>query len=134
MYDPAVYEAYGYAGGEAQLPGEHAAPDGCLLLALVDAKLAGCIALRKFSEGECEMRMLFVQPEFHGQGIDKTLVLRLLDEAKKLGYSSMRLETSTGMDSAHRLYRSLGFRDVQAYYAVEHSLKDVEMYMEKALG
>ena len=133
VYDPDVYRAYGYARGEAQLPGEYSAPDGCLLLAVVGSRPAGCIALRKFNESVCQMRMLFVHGEFHGRGVGRALVLGLLDEGKKMGYSSMCLETSPHMVAAHRLYISLGFREVQQYYDRQDSLKDITVFMEKPL-
>ena len=133
VYDPDAYGAYGYASGEAQLPGEYSAPDGCLLLAVVGSRPAGCIALRKFSEGICEMRMLFVHREFQGLGVGRALVLGLLDEGREMGYSSMCLETSTHMVSAHRLYTSLGFQEVQQYYDRQDSLKDIKTFMEKPL-
>lgn len=106
VYDPDVFKAYGYASGEAHLPGEYGAPDGRLLLAVVDSRPAGCIALRRFNESTCEMRMLFVQPEFQGLGVGRALVVALLDAGRKMGYSSMCLDTSRHMVSAHHLYAS----------------------------
>ena len=133
VYDPEVFNAYGYQGGEAPLRGEYGAPDGCLLLALVDSKPAGCVAFRRFDAGTCEMRMLFVQPEFQGLGVGRALVVGLLDAAKTMGYSSMCLETSRHMVSAHRLYASLGFREVGQYDDREDSLKDIRVFMERRL-
>ena len=134
VYDPDVFRAYGYGGGEAQLPGEYGAPDGCLLLALVDSRPAGCIALRRFSPSACEMRMLFVHPEFQGQGVGRALVEGLLDAGGRLGYSTMCLETSRHMAAAHRLYASLGFREVRKYDDREDSLDDIRVFMERPLG
>ena len=133
VYDPDVFKAYGYEGGEAHLPGEYAAPDGCLLLAVVDSRPAGCIALRKLDESTCEMRMLFVHPEFQGLGVGRALVVGLLEEGKKMGYSSMRLETSRHMVSAHHLYASIGFREVGRYHDRDDSLKEIETFMERRL-
>ena len=133
VYDPDVFRAYGYADGEAQLPGEYSAPGGCLLLAVVGSKPAGCIALREFSESACEMRMLFVPGEFQGLGVGRALVLGLLDAARRMGYSSMCLETTPHMVSAHRLYVSLGFQEVQPYHDRQDSLKDIKIFMERPL-
>jgi carbonic anhydrase len=134
VYDPEVFRAYGYESGEANLPGEYGAPDGCLLLAVLDSVPAGCIALRKFNESTCEMRMLFVHPEFQGLGVGRALVVGLLDEGRKMGYSSICLETSRHMVRAHRLYASLGFQEVGRYHNREDSLKDIETFMERQLA
>jgi GNAT superfamily N-acetyltransferase len=133
VYDPDVFRAYGYEGGEAQLPGEYGAPDGCLLLALVDSRPAGCVAIRRFNPSTCEMRMLFVHPDFQGLGIGRALVEALLDAGRTLGYSSMCLETSRHMVSAHRLYTSLGFREVRKYDEREDALDDIRVFMEQPL-
>ena len=134
VYDPDTFEAYGYAGGQAQLPGDYAPPDGCLLLALADSRPAGCVALRNLDETTCEMRMLFVQPAFQGLGIGRALVLRLLEEARSMGYSTMRLDTMRPMVSAHRLYGSLGFREVERSGDRHDSLADLKVFMERPLG
>ena len=54
---------------------------------------------------ESAMRMLFVDPEFQGLGVGRALVVGLLDEGRKMGYTSMCLDTSRHMVSAHRLPR-----------------------------
>jgi len=100
----------------ANLPGDYAPPDGRLLLASKDDQLAGCIALRKLGPQVCEMKRLFVRPEFRGTGLGKLLVQSIIDEARKLGHRHMRLDTLPGrMDTAIGLYRSIGFVEIGPY-------------------
>jgi len=99
------------------LPGKYSPPTGRLLLAYVDSKVAGCIALRKHDSDTSEMKRLFLRPHFRGMGLGKALVVKIIDEAKAIGYKHMCLDTIPGkMDSAIALYEAMGFEDISPYY------------------
>jgi ribosomal protein S18 acetylase RimI-like enzyme len=93
----------------------YAPPGGCYLLATVDNFLAGGVALRKFDAGICEMKRLFVNHAFRGQGIGRALCQALLRSAVSLGYHKMRLDTLERLVNANRLYEKLGFYEIPAY-------------------
>jgi ribosomal protein S18 acetylase RimI-like enzyme len=100
------------------LPGKYAPPDGRLFLAYSDRELAGCIAMRKLEDAICEMKRLFVRDEFRGASIGKTLVERVIADARAAGYKKMRLDTyPQKMAKAVRLYESHGFREIEPYYS-----------------
>jgi len=101
-----------------KLPGKYAPPQGRLILCRVKAAAAGCIAVQPLGEGICEMKRLYVRPEFRGMQLGLKLAEAIIEEARQIGYSAMRLDTIAGkMEHAITLYRSLGFQDIPPYYA-----------------
>jgi putative acetyltransferase len=119
-----------------RLSGEYAPPEGRLFLAEHDGKIAGCIALKKVAipnvSSACEMKRLYVRPEFRKYGVGRALAEKLIEEARKIGYQRMVLDTvPSKMPAAVALYRSLGFVERTPYY--DNPLEDV-LYMELDLG
>ena len=112
------------------LPGEFAGPRGRLLVAEEGGRIAGCVALRDLGDGACEMKRMFVYPEFHGRGIGLLLGRALIGEAKNIGYLKMLLDTGPGQREAQALYRKLGFRDVEPYYELSAELENWLVFME----
>jgi len=100
----------------AELPGDYTPPDGRLLLAEYENQLAGCVALHKIDAEICEMKRLYLRPTFRGKRIGRILTETVIREARTIGYRRMRLDTvEPVMKDAVALYRSLGFKQIEAY-------------------
>ena len=98
------------------LPGEYAPPRGAMFVAVEGERYLAMIALRPIDETAGEMKRLYVRPEARGRGLARRLIARLCDEARRLNYSELRLDTLPKMGEAQALYESYGFVDIEPYY------------------
>ena len=87
-------------------------PRGRLYLALHDGVPAGCIAMKPFDAQSCELKRLYVKPEFRGSGLGERLCRLILSEAEKAGYSKVLLDTLPFLHGAKHIYTKLGFKVV----------------------
>ena len=110
---------------------KYSAPTGALFIATYNATPVGCIALQPLLEAHtCEMKRLYVVPEYRNLKIGDALVKSLLQEAQLLGYTTMKLDTLERLQAAIQLYQKFGFETVTAYY--DNPLPSV-VYMQKKL-
>ena len=123
-------EFQGFSRELAELPGDYKSPAGCMLLAEATDGYAGCVALRPLHNNICEMKRLFVIPEYQGCGVGRALAEAVIGGARKQGYQRMRLDTVESMKAAQGLYFSLGFKTIEAYC---HNPLDNPSFMELEL-
>lgn len=108
-------EFQGFSGELRSLPGMYGSPKGALLLAKVDGIYVGTVGLRESGPGVAEMKRMFVLPEYQGRGVGYLLSEAFIEQAAKMGYSSIRLDSIPELDKALRLYQRLGFKEIEAY-------------------
>ena len=99
----------------SNFPGQYSPPDGRLYLARYASRAVGCVGLRKFEKRICEIKRLYVKPDFRGKAVGRNLAKKAIEAAKIIGYEYIRLDTLPSMESANRLYRSLGFEPIEPY-------------------
>lgn len=99
----------------ADLSEKYGLPDGRLYIAYYDDKLAGCVALRKLDEDRCELKRVFVRPEYRGNNIGRKMIDQVIDDAKEIGYSKMVLDTLPFLKAALHIYKTYGFYEIDSY-------------------
>ena len=97
-------------------------PYGRLYVAFYGGKLAGCIGLKMIDSKTCEMKRLYVRPEFRGKHIGNILARKILDDAKEIGYKYIVLDTFPFLTSAIKMYKNMGFYEIEQYN--ESPMKD----------
>ncbi|MGN0513292.1 MAG: GNAT family N-acetyltransferase [Lachnospiraceae bacterium] len=102
-------------------------PYGRLYLAYCDEKVAGCIGLRKIDQQNCEMKRLYVRPQFRGNHIGDHLIRKIIEDAREIGYSHMLLDTLPFLESAVHMYKRYGFYEIESY---NDSPMDTSIYMK----
>lgn len=124
----------GYKEEIAGLPGRYAAPEGRLLLALVEGEAAGCVAFYKLDDGVCEVKRLWTRRQFRGKKVGRTLVETLIAEARASGYTTMLLSTVDVLTEAIALYRSLGFQDTAPFFDMPPDMLAHEIFLKLELA
>jgi putative acetyltransferase len=109
------HDFQGFSEEVKTLPGLYAPPRGRLLLAFVRGKAAGTAALRPLSMYSCEAKRLYVRPKYRGEGVGRSLLRRLVEEARTAGYQEMYGDTLKSMTAALKMYRQVGFSEVAPY-------------------
>lgn len=114
----------------ASLPKPYDEPVGCILVLEINTIIVGVVALKALETGVCEMKRLYIKPEFKGFGFGEKMALELIQEAKNKNYKIMKLDTLARLNAAVNLYHKLDFIETTPYnYNPEEDI----LYFEKAL-
>lgn len=108
-------EYQGFSAELVALPSPYEPLHGALFVAQVDGIAAGCVALKRLDDRTGEMKRLYVRPNFRGLGLATRLIEAIVLAARDAGYRELKLDTLPSMESAQRLYRALGFREIPTY-------------------
>jgi len=104
----------------ADLSNHFSSSDDCLLLAIDKNQAIGCVAIKRFDNDICEIKRLYVKPQFRGLGIGRTLAEAGVKHAQNVGYNCIRLDMVLPREAARNLYFSLGFKDRGWFYRAEN--------------
>jgi ribosomal protein S18 acetylase RimI-like enzyme len=118
---PITLDFQGFDDELNSLPGKYREPDGRLYVAEEEGEVVGCVALRRFDATRGELKRLYVRPAYRHRGIAQALTLKIIQEAKSIGYDELVLDTLRSMTTAIRFYTAMGFHETPAYYPNPHA-------------
>ena len=101
---------------------------GIFLVVLGDGQLIGTSALRQIDDTTCELKRMWLLPEYHGQGIGYRAIQMLFEFARTAGYRTIRLETGAQQTCAIKFYERVGFRHIKPFDDSDH-----DVFMEMPL-
>jgi len=90
-------------------------PYGRLYIAKVGGVPAGCVCLRKIDDISCEIKRLYVKPQFRRNSIARKLMDRIVNDAESMGYKCILLDTLPFLYDAIKLYEKMGFYKTGSY-------------------
>lgn len=91
--------------------------------------LIGTVGIRPLNETSCELKALYLYSKYHGQGLGYRLITTALEEAKRIGYEAMYLDTISTSERAIKLYKAVGFMEIEQYKETIRS----DVFMKKPL-
>ncbi|MGI0071584.1 MAG: GNAT family N-acetyltransferase [Thermoplasmata archaeon] len=115
----------------AELPGAYGPPRGDILLWFEDQSVVACGALRQLEPKVGEIKRVYVRADYRGKEFGHPFVRALIDQARGLGYESLRADTLPTMQAAIEFYRELGFRPIPAFWP--HPVANA-LFFEREIG
>jgi ribosomal protein S18 acetylase RimI-like enzyme len=110
-------------------------PDGRLFLASDEGGVLGCACAWTIRPGLAEIKRVYVRPDGRGNGVGRALIQTTIADLRGAGYTTVRLDTTSFMTAAEKLYRSLGFQETAPYAESEvpEDLRHHSVFMELSL-
>lgn len=87
---------------------------GHIMIALYDGKPVGTIVIRPIANnpGNFELEKFTVASNIRGIGLGRKLLAAAIEKVKKMNATRLYLESNRRCESAIKLYRELGFREM----------------------
>jgi GNAT superfamily N-acetyltransferase len=105
-------------------------PHGRWLVAYRGDEPVGCAGFKRLDDRTVEIKRLFVTPPARGDGISRSLLVRLEEIARDAGYRTARLDTGARQEASIALFSSSGYRQIADYNGNPYA----GYWFEKALG
>ena len=78
-------------------------------------QIVGTWGLFPVAHRTCELRKMYLLPNYRGLGLGKQMIERALAKGRELNFTRMELETASVLNEAISLYKSYGFRPISKH-------------------
>jgi len=91
-------------------------------------QVIGTAALKKLDDNTAELKALYLDRSYRGQGLGKRLIDTVIEEARRSGFKTIVLDSMKQYKEARKLYEKCGFTDCARYN--DNAYADVFMKLE----
>ena len=93
-------------------------------------QVIGTVALKKVDDSIAELKALYLDKLYRGQGLGKLLINAIIEEARTCGFKTIVLDSMKKYKEARKLYEKCGFTDCARYNDNDNAYADVFMKLE----
>jgi len=90
-------------------------PRGAFVIGRIDGRPVACGLLKQLTPRIGYLKRMWVSPSMRGCGFGRRTLEELESHARRLGMTTLRLETNRALTEAIQLYRASGYREVAAF-------------------
>jgi putative acetyltransferase len=113
----------------ADLEAHYAARGGSFdVIADPSGSVVGCVGLDRIDGRTVELRKMYLRPDVRGKGLGRRLLDHAVDQARRMGFARITLETASCLRTAIQMYRAYGFRESDE--TIHASRCDLAMYLD----
>lgn len=102
-------------------PEETTPPHGAFLIARLDGSPIACGALKRVAPGIGTIKRMWVAKSARGMGLGRRMLRALEEQARDLGFATLRLETNRSLVEARHLYLRYGYQETAPFNAEPHA-------------
>lgn len=90
-------------------------PEGAFYVAYQRDIPIGCAGIKRFDKQSCELKRMYIQPQFRGLGYGVQLTKLILRKANSMRFARVLLDTNLEMPAAVQVYLKAGFKEIPPY-------------------
>ena len=107
-----VFEPSGYDSDLLDIRGHYGDASGWFVVLVEGDRVVGTAGAVRRDASTCEIKRVYLLPEYRGRGYGRTLVEHILGKATEAGYREAIAWSDVRLVTAHQVYERLGFERI----------------------